>query len=121
MIGNNYTKLHHWWNQKVSKYGRGDLKHEVRKMLGEMEVKVGAVVLSERGKWCSKNDETMKLLGLRSSLRDILVVRNMEASIRILEDVYANHKVNIGGSIISVDTRQCHMMSLLGVLHQHVE
>ena len=77
------TSLAGAWEYKRSYYSQPDLTRQLMEKFGKGSVWYGAIVIGMRGIWCKKNDETLKKLKIPISLRDLLVVRSMEGSVRI--------------------------------------
>ena len=71
------------WDFKKTHYQDPHLTKQLMERLGKQTVWYGAIIISMRGIWCAKNDETLKRLKLTTSLRDLAVVRSMEGTIKI--------------------------------------
>ena len=71
------------WDWKVIQYNKDELSEQLQANFGDKPVWYGAIILSMRGIWCSKNDTTLKRLNINTSVKEILIVRSMEHSVTI--------------------------------------
>ena len=89
---NGPTTLEGIWEHKVNLYNKPGLINRLKEVYSKDNIWFGAVVLSLRGMWCQKNDETLNKCGIPLSCRDILVIRSMERSLKIwsgfMKDTY---------------------------------
>ena len=72
------------WDWKRQYYQSGELTNQLKICFGEgKEVWYGTVIISMRGIWCAKNDITLDRLNINKSIKEVLVVRSMEHSVKI--------------------------------------
>ena len=71
------------WNFKRAYYEKEVLSTKLKNTFGKESVWYGAIIISTRGIWCAKNDETLKQLKIPTSTKELLVVRCMERTIKI--------------------------------------
>lgn len=76
------SKLKDAWLQKQRYYDKPGLRLQLTRKFETTNITFGAVILSVRGIWCSRNDSVLRSLG--GTKRDVntMVVRSMEGSIR---------------------------------------
>lgn len=71
------------WLYKREYYESEELSRKIESQLGEKQIWYGSIIISLRGIWCSKNDETLKRLGIPLGSRNTIVARCMEHTIKI--------------------------------------
>ena len=71
------------WNWKVVQYEKEELTNQLQTCFGDKPVWYGAIIISLRGIWCSKNDITLERLNISRSVKELLIVRTMEHSVTI--------------------------------------
>ena len=74
------------WKYKEMYYRQEDLTRQLMDRFNSGSVWYGAIIISLRGIWCSKNDETLRRLKIPLSLRELAVVRTMEGSCKIWKE-----------------------------------
>ena len=75
--------IHFAYKRKIDLYGTQEVADHVRPLYGGKPVHTSALVIGERGTWCSKNDAALKELGIPKRDWNIAVVRSMEYSLNI--------------------------------------
>lgn len=78
------------WLFKQKKYDVPELRNELSRRYPGLNLWFGAIIISMRGAWCSRNDETLKRCGIALLHRDILVVRSMEKTVKIWSSFMAS-------------------------------
>ena len=70
------------WDFKANFYKDPLLTQQLITRFEKQTVWYGAIILSLRGLWCTKNDVTLRRLKIPISLKELCVVRSMEGSLR---------------------------------------
>ena len=70
------------WLFKANYYNDVQLVERLKEQFGqEKQLYFGAIIISLRGIWCTKNDDTLKKIGVATGIKELLVVRCMEKSV----------------------------------------
>ena len=77
------STLDGFWNHKVNIYRKDKLIERLWELYHINDIWFGAIIISLRGIWCSKNDITLQKCIIPLSARDTLVARCMERTVKI--------------------------------------
>ena len=70
------------WKFKVDYYKSDEMDGKLHEAYGNKEIFYGAIIISLRGLWCSSNDETLEKLNISKGIKELLVVRCMERTVK---------------------------------------
>ena len=71
------------WEYKAKYYRDDELIEQLRQQFRCPEVWFNAVILSARGLWCRRNDETLEKCEIPKNVANTIVIRSMEHSVKI--------------------------------------
>ena len=77
------TTIKDQWLVKRNKYDTPAINDHVKHMTTTDTVHHGAIIISVRGIWCKSNDQVFKDIGVPLKIRELMVVRAMEYSVRV--------------------------------------
>ena len=77
------TSLAGAWDYKRNYYGTDEFRDLLKVTFDRETIWFGSLIISLRGIWCSKNDETLAKCGIARTLRETCVVRAMEQTVKI--------------------------------------